>query len=128
MHFIEHFAVAAGLFVIIDAFWLKSSKFIYEQHIGDQLASKPDLKAGAIFYILYMIGVVVFAINPALGQRSFDYVLGHAALLGLIMYATYDLTNKATLKQWPWALVWIDLAWGTFVTTIVSVITYLIFR
>jgi uncharacterized membrane protein len=128
MHFLEHFLVAAVVFVLIDAAWLKLSSNFYKSNIGDVLAAKPDLKAAAIFYILYMIGLTIFAINPALGIKSFAYALSHGALLGLVMYSTYDLTNRATLKHWPWKLVIVDLMWGTFVTTFVTTITYLVFK
>jgi uncharacterized membrane protein len=128
MHFLEHFLVAAVVFVLIDAAWLKLSSNFYKSNIGDVLAAKPDLKAAAVFYILYMISLTIFAIDPALGIKSFTYALSHGALLGLVMYSTYDLTNRATLKHWPWKLVLVDLMWGTFVTTFVTTITYLVFK
>lgn len=128
MDFMQHVLVAAAIFVAIDAVWLSviANKF-YKQQLGPQLADKPNLIAAAIFYALYMTGVVIFAINPALEEDSIGKAIGLGVLLGLVMYATYDLTNKATLKHWPTKLVVVDLAWGMFITATVSTITFLIF-
>ena len=123
-----HFLVAASVFMIIDAVWLTfiANKF-YKKHLGSLLATKPNLKAAAIFYVIYMIGVVVFAINPAIDKNSINYAISHGALLGLTLYATYDLTNQATLKNWPTIVTIVDMAWGTIITAVVTTLTYLVF-
>lgn len=128
MDFIWHVLVAAAVFVAIDSVWLAfvANKF-YKRQIGSLLADKPDFIAAAVFYILYMIGLVVFAIDPALEEDSLEKAMGLGALLGLVMYATYDLTNKATLKNWPVKVTVVDMIWGTFITGAVSTITFLIF-
>ncbi len=128
MDFVLHFLVGAGLFLAIDAVWLGlvAPKF-YRKHIGDLLADKPNLVAAAVFYVLYMIGVVVFAINPALEEDSLQRALGLGALLGLVMYATYDLTNQATLKIWSTKVTVVDMIWGSLITATVSALTFLIF-
>ena len=124
-----YFLVATGIFVAIDSVWLGliAPKF-YKKHIGHILAPKPDFIAAAIFYIIYIIAVVVFVIVPGLDEGSLSFVISHGALLGLAMYATYDLTNQATVKNWPKTVTIVDLAWGTFITTAVSTITFLIFN
>ncbi len=124
-----YFLVATGIFVAIDSVWLGliAPKF-YKKHIGHILAPKPDFIAAAIFYIIYIIAVVVFVIVPGLDEESLSFVISHGALLGLAMYATYDLTNQATVKNWPKTVTIVDLAWGTFITTAVSTITFLIFN
>jgi len=128
MEFLLHVLVAAGLFVAIDAVWLGlvAPKF-YRKHIGKILADKPNFVAAAVFYALYIVGVVVFAINPALDEDSLQQAMGLGALLGLVMYATYDLTNQATLKVWSTKVSVVDMAWGAFITGIVSTLTFLIF-
>lgn len=128
MEFLLHVQVAAGLFVAIDAVWLGlvAPKF-YRKHIGKILADKPNFVAAAVFYALYIVGVVVFAINPALDEDSLQQAMGLGALLGLVMYATYDLTNQATLKVWSTKVSVVDMAWGAFITGIVSTLTFLIF-
>lgn len=129
MKFVEHYLVAAALFVACDAVWLKfvANRF-YKQQLGGLLLARPSFPPAVIFYLLYILGIVIFALDPALGQGSFGYALGHGALLGLLMYATYDLTNQATLKHWPAKLTVVDMTWGTFVTTVVTALTFVIFH
>lgn len=129
MEFFKHFLTAAAIFVAIDAVWLTAvaGKF-YKKELGHLLAKKANLKPAAIFYVIYIIGMVVFAINPALHEHSLSYVVGHAALLGFCMYATYDLTNHSTLKDWPAKVTYVDMLWGTTITTVVSTLTFLIFN
>jgi uncharacterized membrane protein len=128
MEFLKHFATAAAIFVAIDAVWLTvvAGKF-YKKHLAHLLAPKPNLGAAAVFYAIYIVGMVVFVIDPGL-KESTGWVIAHAALLGLTMYATYDLTNDSTLKDWPRKITYVDLLWGTTITTVVSTITVLIFR
>lgn len=128
MEFLKHFIAASLIFVAFDSVWLTlvAAKF-YKRHLGHLISKKADLKPAVIFYILYMVGMVVFAIDPALHQHSLNYVMGHGALLGLCMYATYDLTNQSTLKDWPARVTYVDMAWGTLITTVVATLSYLLF-
>jgi uncharacterized membrane protein len=88
----------------------------YRQMIGHLLADKPDLRAAAGFYALYLFGTFYFAVRPALKSgKSLSAALS-GALFGLVAYATYDLTNMATLKDWPFMVVAVDMTWGTFLT------------
>lgn len=125
--FLALYGIAASIFVIIDAIWLSIvANSFYKEKLGKLLAEKPSLGAAAIFYALYIIGLVVFIIKPGIDQ-SLTTVAWKGALLGLIMYATYDLTNQATLKDWPVSITIVDLIWGTFITATVSVLTVLIY-
>lgn len=127
MENLGHYLLAAGLFVAIDAVWLSTmTKRFYNKHMSGMLAAKPNFVAAAVFYAIYILGIVVFVLNPALEKDSLSFAIGGGALLGLTMYATYDLTNQATLKKWPTILTVVDLAWGTFVTALVSTIAFLI--
>lgn len=127
MDFLGHYIVAAAIFVAMDAVWLKFvANSFYKKHLGGLLAKKPNFVAAAAFYLLYIVGIIVFAVNPALDEESAVYALLHGALLGLLMYATYDLTNHATLKNWPAKITYVDMAWGTFATALVSTLTYLV--
>jgi uncharacterized membrane protein len=76
------------------------------------------LAPAVAFYLIYIAGVVVFAVSPALQSGRWTTALGYGALLGLMAYATYDLTNQATLKDWSWTVTIADLCWGTFVTAV----------
>lgn len=129
MTLLAHFLVAAVIGVLIDAVWIAgvANKF-YKSQMGSLLAPKPDLIPAAIFYVLFIAGILFFVVEPGLDGESLGWVAGHAAFLGLTMYATYDLTNASTLKNWPRKLTIVDMTWGTALTTVIAVVTYLIFR
>jgi uncharacterized membrane protein len=101
----------------LDMLWLGViAKPIYQQGIGHLMADKPNVPVAVLFYALYGLGLVVFAVLPAGPAPGWGKTLGMAALFGLFAYATYDLTNLATLKQWPIGLSVIDMAWGTCIS------------
>ncbi len=125
--FLIRFLVAGAIMAVIDAVWLTVvANAFYKRHIGELLREKPDLIAAVVFYLVYVAGIVAFAVAPALDRHSWGYALGYGALLGLVAYATYDLTNRATLKSFPLVVVAVDLAWGVVLTGAVSVVTYAI--
>lgn len=124
--FMKLFFTSAVIFLIFDLFWLLVvSKKMYEHFIGDLMGDVRIFPA-VIFYVIYVIGVTFFVLIPGTEKGSIGYVILAGALFGLICYATYDLTNLATLKDWPVAMTVIDLVWGTAVTTVTSVIVYFI--
>lgn len=128
MDFIKYYIAATAIFVAIDAVWLGLvAKNFYKNNIGHLMAKKPNFLPAIIFYALYIVGIVYFAITPAIDKGSATYALGAGALLGLLMYSTYDLTNNATLKNWPAKVTIIDMIWGTAITATVSWLTFLIF-
>jgi uncharacterized membrane protein len=90
------------------------------------MAKTPNLAAAGIFYVIYIITLVILIISPALQKSSFSAAILTGALFGFCAYATYDLTNLATIKDWPLIITIVDLIWGTFLTAAVSGITYLI--
>jgi len=117
MIFLKHYLIALVVFTVIDLVWLLViSKKLYKDKIGHLMADKVNLPAAAIFYLLFIAALVFFVINPAVEKQSVLYGLGAGAFFGLVAYATYDLTNLATLRDWPVSLTVIDLAWGSFVT------------
>jgi uncharacterized membrane protein len=128
MQYVKQFLVATGLFVVFDSVWLGYvANSFYKTNMGDLLASQPNMVAAVLFYVIYLVAMVVFVINPGL-QHGLRWVAGRGALLGLAMYATYDLTNQATLAGWPLVVTLVDMTWGVFITTTVSTLTYLILR
>lgn len=129
MEIIVRFVIAGVVMGVLDAFWLSvvANKF-YKSQIGQLLLDKPNMVAAVAFYVVYLIGVVIFVINPALEKGPWLYALGYGALFGLVAYATYDLTNLATLKDWPVKLVIIDLLWGMALTATVAAVTYGVVR
>lgn len=110
---------------VIDAVWLSviANKF-YKSQIGPLLLEKPNMPAAVIFYIIYVVGIVAFVLAPAIEKGSWQYAVGYGALFGFVTYATYDLTNLATLKGWTTKLVIVDLLWGAVLTAGVAGLTY----
>lgn len=125
--FIKLFAIALPLLFAADIVWLGIiAKNFYAQQIG--FLMRPDIQwpAAILFYLLYIAGLVFFVILPARAGGSWLSVLASGALFGLIAYATYDLSNLATLKGWPVVLTIADLAWGAVLSGTVSLATFLI--
>ena len=112
-------------FPAIDLVWLGfiASDF-YRSRLGEMMAPKPVLWAAILFYAIYALGVVWFAVLPALNAHNGRLALTQGAMMGLVAYATYDLTNYATLRHWSLALSLTDLAWGTILTALASIIAY----
>jgi uncharacterized membrane protein len=115
------FAVTAVVFLVLDAIWLGViSRNIYQREIGALLLAKPNFGAAAIFYVIYIIGMVYFCAVPGIAENSVMRGLISGALFGVVAYATYDLTNLATLKGWSTTLVFIDIAWGAFASAVAT--------
>jgi len=125
--FIKLFLIALPVFFIIDMAWLGLvAKKFYDQHLG--FLMKPDITwyAAIIFYLLFITGLITFVISPAVEKHSWSHAILFGALFGLITYSTYDLTNLATIKDWPVIVTVVDLIWGIVLSASVSIITYLI--
>jgi uncharacterized membrane protein len=125
--FIKLFLIALPVFFVIDMVWLVLvAKKFYQEQIG--FLMRPDINwlAAIIFYILFIAGLVVFVISPAVEKHSWVHALIFGAFFGLITYATYDLTNLATMKDWPILVTIVDLIWGTILAASISCITYFI--
>lgn len=122
--------LATGLvFLAVDAIWLTiAAQRLYRPLMGDMLLENFKLAPALMFYIIYIAGIVVFAISPALATERWTTATGYGALLGFFAYATYDLTNQATLRNWPVPVTIADLCWGTFVTAFAATIGFLITR
>lgn len=123
MEFLKLFGLSFASLIALDALWLtKISPKLYKEQIGHLMAEKPNLAAAGIFYVVYIIGVVIFVVQPAVEQKSVMYALTRGALFGFVAYATFDLTSLAVLKDWPLKITIIDLIWGSTLTAGVSVI------
>ena len=125
--FLIKLLVAGGMMGIIDALWLSvvANRF-YKSQLGPMLLEKPNMISAIIFYVIFVVGVVVFAVLPAVQAGDWKVALGLGALLGLVTYATYDLTNHATLKGFPLTVVVVDIIWGVVLTATVATLTYLV--
>lgn len=108
-------------FFAIDMVWLGwVARPFYQKHLGYLLAPEPSWVAAIAFYLLFVLGIVVFVVVPGLREASLGAALGRAALFGLITYATYDLTNQATVRDWPVLVTIVDMIWGTVLSVAVS--------
>jgi uncharacterized membrane protein len=115
--FLAAYAGSAIVLLALDVVWLiLATRLLYRPLLGGMLADQPSLVVGGAFYLVYVVGIVVFAVLPALDGRTWLAALGLGALLGLVAYGTYDFTNLATLRDWPWLVSVIDLCWGVFVS------------
>jgi uncharacterized membrane protein len=119
------YAITLVIFFAIDLVWLGVvAKNFYRQHIGHLLSADVNWPAALLFYALYIGGIVFFAIKPAFETGSAARALAHGAVFGLIAYATYDLTNQATMRDWPVLVTVVDLVWGTVLTGTVAFLSY----
>ena len=126
---IRNYVIALIVFLVIDFLWLTViAKALYARHLGYLMAPKPNLVAALAFYLLFIAGLQYFVLNPALTAGSWQAALFPALFFGLVTYATYDLTNLATVKDWPILITGIDLLWGSFVSGATSIVSYLIIR
>jgi len=127
--FIKLFFIAFPVFFAIDMVWLGFvAKTFYQKHIGFLMSTNVSWVPAILFYLLFIAGLVVFVITPAVESKSWTYALLYGALFGLVTYATYDLTNLATLKNWPLLVTVVDLLWGMTLAMSVSVVSYFIAR
>lgn len=127
--FLKLYFIALPVFLAIDAVWLTLiAKNFYAKQIGYLMAKNPNLYAAVIFYLIFIAGLVFFVINPALDTKLWIHALLAGAFFGLVTYATYDLTNLATVKDWPLIITIVDLFWGMTLSSSVSILTYFIAR
>lgn len=115
------------VFFAIDMVWLGLiAKNLYAKYLGHYLSDEVNWLAAIIFYLLYIAAILVFVVFPAVEKQSLTHAILYGAFFGLVAYATYDLTNLATMKNWPVAIVIIDLIWGTVLTASVATAGYFI--
>ena len=114
--------VATGVaFLVVDAIWLTTmADMLYRPLLGDRLAPQFHLAPAVFFYVIYVAGIVFFAVLPAVESGSLGKAALNGAVLGVVAYATYDLTNQATLKTWSTMLTVVDLAWGTLLSAVAA--------
>jgi len=123
--FIKLFLIALPVFFVIDMVWLVLvAKKFYQEQIGFLMKPEINWFAAIIFYLLFIAGLVIFVISPAVEKHSWVHAILFGALFGLITYATYDLTNLATMRDWPLLVTAVDLIWGTVLAASISGITY----
>ena len=125
--FFKLYLIALPVFLVIDMVWLVLvAKNFYANQIGFLMSKNPNIYAALIFYLIFIAGLIFFVITPAIDNKMWTQALFAGAFFGLVTYATYDLTNLATVKDWPFVVTIVDLIWGMMLSAAVSVITYFI--
>ncbi len=129
MYKVKTYVVTTLIFFVIDIFWLGFiSKDMYQEKIGQLMKVDVNWTAAILFYLFFIFGLLFFVILPALRKNSWKYALFVGAFFGMTTYATYDMTNLATLKEWPLVITVVDISWGTLLCGITSVSAYGIIR
>lgn len=119
------YLITTAVFFGIDLVWLSTATpRIYAPMLGDLLSPTPNLAVAGGFYLFYVVGVLALAVIPGLREGSVRGALWRGLLFGFLAYATYDLTNLATIRDWPWQITVIDLIWGTTVNGVVAAAGY----
>jgi uncharacterized membrane protein len=129
MDFLGHvklYFITLAAFLVIDLVWLGwLARDFYQKYLGDLMSPNVNWAAAILFYLLFVAGLIVFVVSPGLQTGSLARTILLGAFFGLVTYATYELTNLATLKSWPLFLTVVDLAWGVILSSLVSWISYL---
>jgi uncharacterized membrane protein len=126
-YYLKLYFSTLAVFFAIDMIWLGFvARTFYRKHLGFLMAPNPNWLAAIIFYLLFIVGIQVFVALPGLASGSLRETLLRAALFGLITYATYDLTNLATVKDWPVIITVVDMIWGTVLSVLVSYAAFVI--
>ena len=121
------YLISTGIFLCIDTIWLGFvARGIYAKYLGYIMAKNIVRWAAGVVYLIFMAGLLFFVIEPSVRTQSIRYALAAGAFFGFVAYATYDLTNLATIEGWPLFVTVIDLIWGAFVASSTSVLSYML--
>ena len=124
--FFKLYAIAVVTFLVMDLIWLGVvARSFYLAQMGHLLRANVNWTAAIVFYLIFVVGIVILAVWPAVERHSLGHAIVLGALFGLVTYAAYDLTNLATLEGFPFGMVLVDMAWGTVLCSSVSAVTYL---
>ncbi|RAK09417.1 putative membrane protein [Halanaerobium saccharolyticum] len=127
MSYLKSYLITIVVFFVIDLVWLGAvAKNLYREQLGFLLKDNYNATAAAIFYLFFVAGILFFVINRAVELSSWKYALFAGTFFGFITYSTYDMTNLATIKDWPVMITVIDILWGSFLCAATSLISYLL--
>tara|TARA_B100001123_G_C15042301_1_gene920005 strand:- start:61 stop:474 length:414 start_codon:yes stop_codon:yes gene_type:complete len=123
------FVFVSIIFLIIDVLWLSITvRILYKPALGNLINDKPVMWAAILFYVIYMIGLTLIIIKPAINNDSIFQALWTGTVFGIVAYGTYNLTNMATIRDWSPNIVWIDMLWGGILSGFSSALSiYLVF-
>ncbi len=125
--YLKLYVLTVPIFFLIDIVWLGViAKRLYREQLGFILSSQVNWVAAIVFYLIYIAGILIFAVRPAINEGAIGYAVLWGMLFGFFTYATYDLTNLATIKDWPVTIVIIDIAWGMILCALVAALSFII--
>ena len=125
--YLKLYALTVPVFFIIDLIWLGvAAKGFYQKNLKYILSPNVNWTAAIIFYLMYIAGILIFAVLPGVAKDSVRHAVVWGALFGFFTYATYDLTNLALLKDWPLNIVVVDILWGVVLCTVVATLSFYI--
>lgn len=128
-YYLKLYLLTIPVFFAIDLLWLGVvAKNFYQNSLAHVLSPNVNWPAAVLFYFMYIVGIILFAVKPGLESGSLAKAAIWGALFGFFTYATYDLTNLATLRQWPIKVVVVDVLWGTVLCTLVAGGSFMIGR
>ena len=126
MFYVKVYLSMLVCFFAVDLLWLGvAARGFYQKQLGFLLRPSPNWTVAILFYLIYITGILVFVVSPALQAESWRKALFLGAFFGFVTYATYDLTNQATVKGWPWIVSVVDMCWGTILCSTVAICGYL---
>ena len=126
---VELYVITVVVFLGIDFVWLSTmGDRFYRKQLGDMMRPSPNLGVALLFYLVYVVGALALVVLPAAEKGSLVQAVLGGALLGLVAYGTYDITNLSTLVGWPNVVAVVDLIWGTTLTAVVSTVGYFVAR
>jgi uncharacterized membrane protein len=129
MYYLKLYLLTIPIFFVIDLVWLGLvAKNFYQNNLAHLLSPAVNWPAAVLFYLIYIVGIILFAVRPGLEAGSLAKAAIWGALFGFFTYATYDLTNLATLRDWPLKVVFVDILWGTLLCTLVASGSYFLGR
>lgn len=129
MIYVKAYAITLIMFLGLDFLWLGIvARGFYASQLGGLMRDSINYLVAGMFYLAYVAGIVFFAVGPALAEGGWRKAALNGALLGLLAYGTYDMTNMATLKNWPITVSLVDMVWGGVVTGLSAVLGFLLVR
>lgn len=129
IQFLKYYLVAFVVFFAIDLVWLGVvAKNMYKEHLGFIMSPNVNWVAAIGFYMVFIAGLIFFALNPAIEKNSIVYAILVGGFFGFITYATYDMTNLATLKDWPVFITVVDIIWGTVLCSLTTTVSFLVLK
>ena len=127
--YLKLYALTVPIFFAIDLLWLGVvAKKFYRNNLSHILSDEVNWKAAIIFYLMYICGILIFAVRPDIANDSWRQAILFGGLYGFFTYATYDLTNMALIKNWPLAIVIVDIIWGVCLCSLVAYLSFVVSR